>query len=606
MPTDTLKSRRTRTAFCAVGLATAGVLLSLSPAVLRLDENLGLGLLFTVRGTVSPPGDVVVVSISRDSAAAVGQPAELDRWQRSLHAELLDSLAAAGAEAVAFDVFFEEPRADDAQLAAAIARAGNVVLGERIEQDTVGGSSAFAGLIESRVPPVDALGRAALGSAPFALPTIPYSVGQFWTFGPSGDLPSLPAVALQAYLLRYYDDFGALLGSARPNLNVPTSRAEVLAAHDLPATMRALRAAFASDASLAADLRTALDGRPSDTTSRALRALLGLYAGAGQPLSRLLRARAHDPHDPVRRRGALACESRSQRQDGVRRRLRAATVGTARLFSFGLLGADGRELERRRDRRDGVREPARAASARPATDLGERAVRRTLGRGARSLRRGLLDRESVRDCGGRRRALVRVGPMAVRRARSMVAAARAARAAAPGGYGTGRAAELCRGPAPARAGSSGARPLRAAGRRPAPVGAERASIAGAAAAAGLVPVHGRRELHGRRGDDECARARRAHGRLFQRSIARREGARRLRGRRDRRRADRGLGSRGAVRGISAPRVPSRARHRRGRRRVQLAALAAIADSRRRRVRRAAARQLRSASNESATGRLATS
>ena len=281
MPTDTLKSRRTRATLSAVGLALAGVLLSLIPAVLRLDENLGLGLLFTIRGTVAPPAEVVVVSISVDSAAAVGQPAELVRWQRSLHAELLDSLAAAGADAVAFDIFFEEPRTDDAQLAAAIARAGNVVLGERIEQKPVGGSSAFEGLIESRVLPTEVLARAALGSAPFALPTIPFAVGQFWTFGPSGDLPSLPAVALQAYLLRYYDDFGALLASARPNLRVPTSRAAVVGAHDLPATMRGLRAAFASDASLAADLRSALESRPGDSTSRGLYALLGLYAGAG-------------------------------------------------------------------------------------------------------------------------------------------------------------------------------------------------------------------------------------------------------------------------------------------------------------------------------------
>ena len=209
MPTDTPKSRRARAILCAVGLATAGVLLSLIPAVLRVDETLGLGLLFTVRGMMVPPAEVVVVSISLDSAAALGQPPELVRWQRSLHAELLDSLAAAGAEAVAFDVFFEEPKAEDERLAASIARAGNVVLGERIDQKPVGGSSGFSGLIESRVLPTDVLAAAAIGSAPFALPTIPFAVGQFWTFGPSGDVPSLPAVALQAYLLRYYDDFAA-------------------------------------------------------------------------------------------------------------------------------------------------------------------------------------------------------------------------------------------------------------------------------------------------------------------------------------------------------------------------------------------------------------
>ena len=254
-------------------------MLSLIPAVLSLDETLGLGLLFTVRGTVAPPEQVIVVSISRDSAAAVGQPAELDRWQRARHAELVDSLTADGAEAVAFDLFFDEPRDDDAQLAEAIGKAGNVVLGERIVQNPDPDVGTFPGLIEHRVLPIDELGRAALASAPFALPTIPFAVGQFWTFGPSGDLPSLPAVALQAYLLRYYDDFAALLAGVRSGLRVPPSRAALMSAHDLPRAMGDLRAAFAGDASLAVDLRTALERRRTDASSKALEALIGLYAG---------------------------------------------------------------------------------------------------------------------------------------------------------------------------------------------------------------------------------------------------------------------------------------------------------------------------------------
>jgi adenylate cyclase len=261
------------------------VVLSVIPAVLSLDETLGLGLLFTVRGTVAPPQQVVVVSISRDSAAAVGQPAELDRWQRARHAELVDSLTAAGAQAVAFDLFFDEPRDDDAQLAEAIGKAGNVVLGERIVQDPDPDVGTLPGLIEHQVLPIDELGRAALASAPFALPTIPFAVGQFWTFGPSGDLPSLPAVALQAYLLPYYDEFAALLAGVRSDLRVPTSRAELLSAHDLPRGMGNLRAAFAGDASLAADLRAALERRGTTASSKVLDALIELYAG---PESRYL------------------------------------------------------------------------------------------------------------------------------------------------------------------------------------------------------------------------------------------------------------------------------------------------------------------------------
>ena len=276
----TAPSGRRHRALAAAVLGVGGALSSVVPAVLRQDQGFGLGLLYAARGHMAPPEQVVVVSISRDSAAAVGQPTELDRWPRSLHAELVDSLVRAGAEVVAFDLFFEEPKADDARLAAALERAGNVVLAERVVQDTVGDStSAVSGLIESRVLPVDVLQRASLGSAPFVLPVIPFEVGQFWTFGPSGDVPSLPAIALQAFLLRYYDGLRALLASVRPSLAVPASRAELAAAHDLGAAMRDLRAAFRADPALAPALRAAVAERSDADAKVALRALIDLYAG---------------------------------------------------------------------------------------------------------------------------------------------------------------------------------------------------------------------------------------------------------------------------------------------------------------------------------------
>ncbi len=128
----------------------------------------------------------------------------------------------------------------------------------------------------------------------------------------------------------YYDDFGALLASARPSLRVPTSRAALLRAHDLPGAMGELRAAFASDRFLAADLLARLERRRADEGSTtALKALIATLCRRAKPLSQLLRPHAHDPHDPVRRRGALASGSRYRGQDGVRRRLRAAAVRAA-------------------------------------------------------------------------------------------------------------------------------------------------------------------------------------------------------------------------------------------------------------------------------------
>jgi adenylate cyclase len=70
----------------------------------------------------------VVVGIDEASFAELGLRWP---WPRDVHARLIDSLAAAGAAVIAFDVVFSEPSpvagADD-ELAAAIRRAGNVVL----------------------------------------------------------------------------------------------------------------------------------------------------------------------------------------------------------------------------------------------------------------------------------------------------------------------------------------------------------------------------------------------------------------------------------------------------------------------------------------------
>ena len=94
---------------------------------------------------------------------------------------------------------------------------------------------------------------AALGTAPFVLPTVPTTVGQFWTFGRgSDDLPSLPALALQAHLLPHYEAFTALVERARPGVVEGYGRWECarMREHGEPAVLHV-------------DLRcTRADGRP--------------------------------------------------------------------------------------------------------------------------------------------------------------------------------------------------------------------------------------------------------------------------------------------------------------------------------------------------------
>jgi adenylate cyclase len=271
-------------------LAAVGLLASWLPFISNLEETAGLGALFAIRGPLPSPTEVAVVGISRDAARAIGQTTELDTWPRDLHARLLEQLTAGHVSTVVFDLTFHErrPGDGDALFAASIERAGNVVLLEWTRSDVIqhGNSQAW---IETRIPPLPELKAAALGSGPFVLPTVPVEIGQFWTFGrASDDIPSLPAVALQAHLLPHYDDLVTLVERARPGATAgwPQARAAVREQHALEATMTTIRRTFQGDAGLARAAKRELDRDGYSPTARsALEVLLDLYAG---PSSRFL------------------------------------------------------------------------------------------------------------------------------------------------------------------------------------------------------------------------------------------------------------------------------------------------------------------------------
>lgn len=85
------------------------------------------------------PQDIVLVAIDENSLSQLGRWP----WSRRLHAALIDRLKADGAKVIALDIVFAEPdTADqpaDAQLAEAVARAGNVVLPVLLESSRVNG-----------------------------------------------------------------------------------------------------------------------------------------------------------------------------------------------------------------------------------------------------------------------------------------------------------------------------------------------------------------------------------------------------------------------------------------------------------------------------------
>jgi adenylate cyclase len=203
-----------------------GLVVSPFHLTLGIEENIGLGLLFKLRGAGQAPSDVVVISIDKESSEVLGLPDNPDKWPRSLHGRLTETLVKEGARVVAFDVHFIEPRSpeDDSLFAEAMRKAGNVVLVEPLKTKELplpggGGSDAAGHNIVRVVPPIDLFSRAAVATAPFTLPRIPFKVGRYSTFERgAGDSPAMPIVALQLFAMEVYGEFVRLLENASPDL----------------------------------------------------------------------------------------------------------------------------------------------------------------------------------------------------------------------------------------------------------------------------------------------------------------------------------------------------------------------------------------------------
>jgi adenylate cyclase len=214
----------------AIGLV--GLLASLPPISVEIEERFGLAYLFRRRGPAAPPSEVVVVSIDRQSSQILGLPNQPEKWPRRLHGHVVDELNRQGATVIAFDMIFDQPRApvDDNRFAAAMARAGNVILCEYLDRerlratDTLEGASAT---VEKLVRPIPLLVEAARGMGPFPLPKVPVRVSQYWTFKTSaGDLPTLPVVAYHLYARDAFAQLYDLNGEAMPVDGPPLQGAE--------------------------------------------------------------------------------------------------------------------------------------------------------------------------------------------------------------------------------------------------------------------------------------------------------------------------------------------------------------------------------------------
>ena len=230
---------------CGLG-ALAAAVLSLTPLAHRLEREIGLGLLYAVRGELEAPEGALVVGLDRASIGwlernvralgqgsgslggclsqyardELGRARNVNQLPRAVHACLIRRLAQRNPRLIVFDINFNVETPDDLLLAQAVRSAGDVLLLERIEHDGVvrrlGLSDPLAGAALGTVffqtdgspgrvvtgyptrlrlfpdippMPVEAwrrhTGRAPSGAEATGLQLI-------WLYGPAGTVPTVP------------------------------------------------------------------------------------------------------------------------------------------------------------------------------------------------------------------------------------------------------------------------------------------------------------------------------------------------------------------------------------------------------------------------------
>ena len=288
-----VKSRIARSAILGLVIGIAGLGASLAPVGLYLEENIGLELLFRLRGPRTAPPEVLIVAVDKASSDRLNLPNDLRKWPRSLHARLTDVLAENGAAVIVFDIFFEDPRPppEDDRFAESIRNSRNTVLCERLQTekmsvtDRAGGVAAHVG-ISKLVPPIPPLARSAAALAPFPLPKVPIKVSKNWTFKTgAGDTPTLPVVALQVFAMPVYGEFLRLLENVNPSCawQIPRDQAAAVAPGGVERIVNVVRDAFERGPECAEKMFAGLEGSgnlPEDREKRRmLLSLIRMYQG---------------------------------------------------------------------------------------------------------------------------------------------------------------------------------------------------------------------------------------------------------------------------------------------------------------------------------------
>lgn len=287
------KTRRAMTGL-AVGLITGltGALYGLSNLGADFERGTGLSWLFSMRGAITAPSEVVVVAIDGRTGDQLGLPSLPREWSRTVHARLVEELTRQGASAIVFDMQFNIPKviAEDESFATAVDKSDRVVLielvnGKRQPLTDEHGRQTGTIWVEELVPPMPALVKSAKGLATFPLPKINAAVYEFWVFKESlGDAPTLPAVALQVHALNAYPSLTSLLRQMNvPDFNaLPHETSAIGKATQVRSLMRNLRSVFENNPGARDRLLSLIDDKSvqrSAEEQQLLKALYGLYSG---------------------------------------------------------------------------------------------------------------------------------------------------------------------------------------------------------------------------------------------------------------------------------------------------------------------------------------
>ncbi len=306
---------RLRSLAVGVCLALLAAASSFVPIVQDWEESIDLHVLFRARGARPASDEVVLVPIDRKAARSLflprasadfercrdlrldqaphdyrnpDPPDVLTRWPRCLHARVLNALAPGRPAVIVMDISFR-PRNDpggvfaaqDGELAAAMRRAGNVVLVLKLASE--GGTS------ERAQPVVEVIEESAVAIAPFLLFGEQLQrVDKYCAFKEFGDWtgPCLPAIALQAASVAVYPELRELLVQAAPeDADLLPDRPEALHTGALQPSVRLIRHIASAHRHAAEGMRAQLaSGRSthSAATRERLHRLIDVYDGAGQ------------------------------------------------------------------------------------------------------------------------------------------------------------------------------------------------------------------------------------------------------------------------------------------------------------------------------------